>query len=133
MKIIKKVSVKIAANTMILLSLCSIIFHFLIVFRIIPYNIVWGGRIETLSQMYVFEMISLTINLFILVIIGIKAGHIKPYLHEKVVTFVLWGLVVLFLLNTIGNILSLNSFEAVVFTPVTMIAAIFCCRLAVEK
>ncbi len=83
--------------------------------------------------MYVFETASLTINLAIIAVIGIKIGYIKPYISKKVVNIILWGLVILFSLNTVGNIVSTNSLEAIMFTPITIIAAILCCRLAIEK
>lgn len=133
MALLKRINVKIAANAMIMLNLCLVIFHILIIARIIPYNIVWGGRLENVSQMYVFEAASLTINLAITAVIGVKIGYIKPYISEKVLKIILWGLVILFSLNTVGNIVSINSLEAIMFTPITIIAAILCCRLAIEK
>ena len=133
MELLKRINMKIAANAMIILNLCLVIFHILIMVRIIPYNIVWGGRLENVSQMYVFETASLTINLAIIAVIGIKIGYIKPYISKKVVNIILWGLVILFSLNTVGNIVSTNSLEAIMFTPITIIAAILCCRLAIEK
>ncbi len=132
MELLKRINIKIAANAMIILNLTLVIFHILIIARIIPYNIVWGGRLESISQMQVFETVSLSINLAITAVIGIKVGYIKPYLNEKVITIILWGLVILFSLNTIGNIISINSLEAIMFTPITIIATILCCRLAVE-
>lgn len=133
MELLKKINMKIAAHAMIMLNLCFVLFHILIIARIIPYNIVWGGRLENVSQMYVFETVSLTINLAIAAVIGVKIGYIKPYISEKVVRIILWGLVMLFSLNTVGNLVSINSLEAILFTPITIIAAILCCRLAIEK
>ncbi len=118
---------------MITLLLCAAVFHVLILTRIIPFTIVWGGRLETVSQMYAFESLSLTINIAMIAVIGMKGRYIKPVLHETIINGVLWLLVVLFSLNTVGNIFSLSTLEAILFTPVTLISAVLCFRIAIEK
>jgi hypothetical protein len=61
-----------------------------------------------------------------------RVNYIPTIINNKVITAFLWLLVILFSLNTVGNLFSLNSLEAILFTPVTFVAAIFCCRLAVD-
>ena len=41
-----------------------ILFHICIIIKIIPYNIAWGGRLTNDNEMYVFESISILINVF---------------------------------------------------------------------
>jgi len=48
-----------------LLSLV-IVFHILVLLQIIPYNIAWGGRLKTVQEMYVFEIVSIALNLFLI-------------------------------------------------------------------
>ncbi len=120
-------------NTVLLIAICALVYHFLIVTQVIPYNIAWGGRLESLSAMYVFEAVSITINLLIIAVIATKGGYLKPVIPLKVVSVVLWALVVIFSLNTIGNIFAKTLFEALVFTPVTLVSAVFCYRMAIEK
>jgi len=133
MNAIKKISVKMAANIILALLLCVLVFHILVLAGIIPFNIVWGGRLESMSQMYVFEMVSLIINLIIMSVVGMKAGYIKAHLNKKVVNAILWFLVVLFLLNTVGNVVSLSALEAIIFTPLTLISALLFYRMAIEE
>lgn len=121
-----------AANSLLALFFGTTVFHLLVLLGIIPFNIVWGGRLENADQMYIFESFSLTINLAVLWIVGMRVNYIPTIINNKVITAFLWLLVILFSLNTVGNLFSLNSLEAILFTPVTFVAAIFCCRLAVD-
>ena len=43
-----------------LIAICLglFIFHLLILSQIIPFEIVWGGKLKTTEEMYVFESIS---------------------------------------------------------------------------
>ena len=79
------------------------------------------------------ETISLLINLAIMFVVGVKAGYIKRYLNIKIINAILWFLVALFLLNTIGNLVSLSALEAIIFTPLTLISALLFYRMAIEE
>ena len=133
MEIIKKIDVKFAATLMIVLLSCVVVFHLLVLSGIIPYNVVWSGRLESISQMYLFETVSITINLAVIAIMGIKGGYIKPFIPKRVVTFLLWILVILFTLNTVGNMFSKTTLETILFTPLTLISAILCYRMIIES
>ena len=56
------------------------VFHTLVLFKIIPYSIVWGGRLKTDIEMYKFESVSLMLNSVFLVLVLIKANYITFYL-----------------------------------------------------
>ena len=45
------------------------VFHILIVFGIIPYEYVWGGRLKNDAQMYISETVSIVLNLFLIVVL----------------------------------------------------------------
>lgn len=130
---IKKIDFKLAINTMIIILISVLVFHLLILAEIVPYDIVWGGRLENKSQMRIFEIASITINLFMISVVAIKGGYIRAIIPEKITAVILWAIVVLFSLNTIGNILSNTLFETIVFTPVTFTSAILCYRIVIEK
>lgn len=130
---IKKISLKFAISTMLILLTLVLCYHLLIITGLISYQIAWGGRLETKSQMYVFETISIVINLIILTVILIKGVYIKINVPVRVVNIFLWILVALFCLNTIGNLLSNNFLEMIIFTPLTFISSILCYRMAIEK
>ncbi len=117
---------------LILLSLV-LIYHILILTELIPYKIAWGGRLETKSQMYSFETVSIVINLLIMLVILIKGAYLKTNIPVGTINIFLWILTALFTLNTIGNLFSNNFLEMIIFTPLTFISAVFCYRMAVEK
>ena len=133
METIKRISIRIAASLMLLMLSCVVVFHLFVLSGAIPYSVVWGGRLENASQMYLFEAVSITVNLAVIAIVGMKAGYIKPFIPKRVVTFLLWILVILFALNTLGNIFSKNALEVVLFTPLTLISTILCYRMAIDN
>ncbi|MFO0214374.1 MAG: hypothetical protein ACK53E_27090, partial [Pseudanabaena sp.] len=62
---------------MLLLGALFILFHFLVLFQVIPYSIVWGGRLNSLSEMYIFEVVSVFINLLLLSVVAVKSKIIN--------------------------------------------------------
>lgn len=130
---IKKIPFRFAANTMLFICTCAVLFHILVLAGIFPYSIVWGGRIENKTQMIIFEFISILAVLLVMLMIGIKARLVQRITPGKIVTFIIYGLSLLFALNTIGNIFSLSTLEAILFTPVTLLACILCWRIASES
>lgn len=133
MSIIRKIKVKISAHILLILFSAVIVFQLMVLFGVIPYHIVWGGRLESRSQMLVFETITIVLNLFIISVICMKIGYFRPVLHHKVITVLLWIFVVLFAANTVGNIFSTSPIETIIFTPITLISAFLFYRLAIEK
>lgn len=132
MKLVKRISKQVAVKVLLLISVIALILHVLILTGVIPFQYVWGGRLETEDQMFKFEAVSLIINLFVVGVVASVGGFIKPILPPKVLRVFLWVFAVLFGLNTIGNIVSLNSIEAIIATPITLIAAIMFFRLAID-
>ncbi len=63
-------------------------------------------------------------------IVLIRAGYFKLKINPVIIKIALWIMAFLFLLNTIGNLFSENDFEKIAFTPLTLILAILCIRLA---
>ncbi len=118
---------------MLILLVLVLIYHLLILIELIPYQIAWGGRLETRSQMLAFESVSIGINLIIMTIILLKGEYIKTRIPVRVINILLWILTVVFILNTVGNLISNNLLETIIFTPLTCISAILCYRMAVEK
>lgn len=88
-----------------------ILFHLGIVFKFIPYNIAWGGRLHNDAEMYVFEGISILINLFLVWILLMKGNMVSYKFSDRIIRITLWMFFVLFILNTIGNIFAVTTFE----------------------
>lgn len=93
------------------LLLAVILFHICIILKTIPYDITWGGRLQNDTEMYVFETISILINIFLGSILLMKGNLIKYKFSGKVVNAILWIFFGLFILNTIGNIFAKTNFE----------------------
>lgn len=124
---------KFAKIVLLLFFSCSIIFHTIIISGAVPFSIVWGGRLETWEQMIVFESISILLNSIFLIVIALDSKYIKLPIPRRVVKISIWIMAVIFSLNTIGNIFSLNSTETTVFTPVTLVIAVCCIILASSR
>ena len=114
----------------IMLGLLSvvIVFHFCIIAKIIPYHIAWGGQITNDTEMYVFETISIGINLFLGFILLMKGNYIAFQFREKTVNIVLWIFLVIFMLNTVGNIFAKTNFEKF-FAILTLLFALLIWRI----
>jgi hypothetical protein len=101
-----------------------IVFHLAIITQLIPYTIVWAGKLKTVEEMYAFEAVSLSVNLFLITLLLLKGNYIKHSISDKILNTILWVFVVLFVLNTIGNLMAETLFEKLVFTPLTLLSAI---------
>lgn len=104
-------SQKTAIKVLLWLSSGVILFHICIILKLLPYEITWGGRIKNDAEMYVFESISILINVFLIFILLIKGSFIKRIMPLKIVNGLLWTFLVLFGLNTIGNIVAKTNLE----------------------
>ena len=110
-----------------LLSLV-IVFHILVLLQIIPYNIAWGGRLKTVQEMYVFEIVSIALNLFLIWIVWLRAKNVK----SKIVNIILWVFFGIFSLNTIGNLFAQTTFEKY-FSILTLIFALLILKILIKK
>ena len=129
----KLLSERFAAIGILLILSAIVVFHFLIIAGIIPFGIVWGGRLQSHAEMIKFETVSVLLNLVMIAIVSIKAGLLKLNLKPFILKVSFWFMTILFTLNTIGNLFSTNSLETLIFTPLTLILAIFSFRLALSK
>ena len=102
---------KVAVRTMLGLLAGIVLFHVCILVKIIPYEVTWGGRLQNDSEMVLFETISIAVNLFLISILLIKGRYLKEWIPIKIVNMILWVFLVLFGLNTIGNVLAKTNFE----------------------
>lgn len=131
MQLTKIITPSIAANGILLITSATIIFHFLILFGIIPFENTWGGRLENREQMIVFESISIIVTILVMTAVGIRAGYLNWKIKPIILKVLFYILMVLFALNTVGNLFANNDFEKFFATPLTLILAVFCWRLAI--
>jgi len=123
---------KTSINILIGLLISVILFHLAVIVRVIPYAIVWGGRLKTDSEMYTFEIISVLVNLFLISVLLIKGGYLKFQVNKNAVNIVLWGFFFVFSINTIGNILANTTFEKL-FSVLTLVLAILIWNILRKK
>ena len=128
-----KLPYKLAIQLMLVILSSVVVFHALVLIQVIPYTIVWAGKINSIQEMEVFELVSIIINVLMICAIAIKGNYITWKVSVKLINILLWLFVVLFSLNTIGNLLSKTSFETILFTPLTLIMAVLCFRIVMEK
>ena len=84
----------------------ALIFHVLVILEFVPNDIVWGGRITFKEELYIFESISIGINIFFLYVLLAYTKKIKTRIGEKFLKVLMWTMCVIFSLNTIGNLLA---------------------------
>jgi len=102
---------KTSINILLGLLIAVILFHIAVIAKAIPYDIAWGGRLQNDSEMYVFETISILINLFLGLLLLMKGDYVKFRFKERTIDIILWIFLVLFVLNTVGNIFAKTNFE----------------------
>ncbi|MEO6964180.1 MAG: hypothetical protein ABIY90_19595 [Puia sp.] len=129
----KLISQKRAIIIMIALLTVVLAFHTLVLTEIIPYGIVWAGRISSLGDMRKVEVISIGVNAFAILILLLKGDYIQHKIPVKILNAIICLLAVLFSLNTMGNLLAESRFELYFFTPITFILAVLCLRIVIEK
>lgn len=134
MNLLKNLLTQRAASLGLIFILTAVIlFHGLVLVGIMPQDIVWGGRLRTREELVEFELISIGINFIMVLFVSCRAGIINLSIKPILIRVVLWLMVVLFILNTVGNLLSQNDLERIVFTPITLLLFILSLRLAIEK
>jgi hypothetical protein len=107
----KETAQRVAQNTILVFFVLALVYHGLVLMQVVPMDMAWGGRLKTLEELYVFESISITIN--VLFLYGVWT---KKRLFYALIA-------IIFALNTIGNLVAVNFWEMVIFTPITAISA----------
>jgi len=120
--------------SVIIFSLLSL-FHLTIIigfmfFDFNPIKFLWGGRMKTVDELLKFEIISLVVSVFCLIVVLVRSQSLISILIDfSRVT--LWLLFFLFILNTVGNLIAESIFEKF-FALITVILSILCLRMALE-
>lgn len=128
-------------NQALRMSLCLtgllILFHLAIligitVFDYAPINYLWGGQMTSKGQLLTFEIISILTSLIIFLLLLIRSNRLSMPGFMRVSRVSMWVLFVLFLLNTIGNLVAASTFEKF-FASATGLLAFLFLRIALEK
>lgn len=125
--------ISIAQSGLLILLSLLLLLHLIILLKLIPYHLVWGGRLKSDKEMYRFEIFSILINALFVVVILVQGNFLTIDIPNKLITYALWIMTGLFLLNTLGNVTSKNKLEQMLFTPITILMAIFSLILALSN
>lgn len=127
------ISIRGASITLIAIIGAVIVFHILVAGGLLPKTIVWGGRISEPNQVVRAELGSIAM-LLVAAAVVIMRWHSLAHGSPNIVAAVgVWVLMVLFTLNTVGNVFAKTRFERVVFTPLTLLLALLMLRLALAR
>ena len=130
----KLISAKLAGNILLAAMGLLFVFHILVLLKVIPADIVWGGRIQGVpSNLFTLEIVSLLVTLLFMLIIAAKIGYIQAGKLLGAVNIGVWLILAYLILNTLGNFASGVSFENLIAAPITVILALCAFRLAIEK
>jgi hypothetical protein len=124
----KLISFKRAAIIIQIILLAIVLFHLAVLSQIVPHDVVWGGKFNDYKSLLPFEITSLVLNLFFLLLVRFRAR--RP--ESKPGRIGMWLMFALFSLNTVGNLLAESRVETIVFTPLTLVLAILSLRLALK-
>ena len=114
------------------LMIVALAYHALITAQIVDYKNAWGGRLENTDQMIRFELVSITIQIVFAAIIYVKISANPTGTPYKIARGFVFLIALIFLVNTAGNIVAIQLFERIVFTPLTLLASIASYRIAIE-
>ncbi len=129
----KRYSEKIQISIFLFLLIVVIVFHSFVLLEIIPFDIVWGGKLKNQSEMISLERISLFITILMLMVGLLRAKIITFGNHPVKISVMLYTMSILFGLNSIGNLLADTNFEKFIFTPITLLLALLSWQLARTK
>lgn len=111
MKTSKRTLVKLVNSVLIIIT-SYFLLHIALILNLIPYAFFWGGKINSLSQLYLFESLALVILIFIGVITTIRKQQLTntikatPFIKRMMLVFSIF-----FVLNSIGNLLAETMLE----------------------
>jgi hypothetical protein len=127
------ISERVAIRSILLILLLLVVFHIMVLVGLIPFSIVWGGKFTDAKQMQGFELASVLITLLMLLVVAARGDLIRAAGRTKFISVCLWIMFVFFCFNTLGNLLSDNSFEKLVFAPITFLLALLLFRVLRTK
>jgi hypothetical protein len=128
----KLISAKLAGNILLLSLGLLLVFHILVLFKIIPANIMWDGQANA-DNLSMLEIVALAVTLFFGFVVAAKTGYVNVGKFTGVVKVLVWIIFAFLLLNTLGNLASGVTAENFIFAPITLILALCALRLAIEK
>ena len=129
----KKRSAEFTGMLLMIIFGLLIVFHLLVISGVIPYDIVWAGKIQSRTELLRMETVSLILLGLSTAIVALKTGLININIPQLVIDVGMWVLLALFVLNTIGNFLAESPIEKYGFSILTIIISYLIFKLAVRN
>lgn len=120
----------------VILLICLLflsVFHLLVIFKILPSDLVWGGNLAESPNLYLYETIALIITLLMVVVTVIQAELVNINKLKKTAGIMIWIMTVYFLVSVFTNLTSKTFMEKVIFIPLSAIMLFCSLILAVKK
>ncbi|MCX6266745.1 MAG: hypothetical protein NTW16_05220 [Bacteroidetes bacterium] len=111
----------------------TILFHMFVLLKVIPYSIVWGGRLQSDAAMYRFEFVSLGIAVLFLMVILVKFQILKWRVPILAGNLALWSMLALFMINIVANLMSDSFLEKIIFTPIAILLSVLILIVILKK
>lgn len=126
-----------AANVLLALFGAAFVFQLVVLAGFIPTEMVWGGRLANAEERSVGALVSLAVLLAMMAVLLLATGRVvlgaSPVRSARVGRHGMWVIVVLFALNTVGNLFALDLRETLIFTPITLVSALLAWRVAMGQ
>jgi hypothetical protein len=104
----------------------------ILVFDYAPVHYLWGGRLSSAEELMQFEILAVCIQLVQLLIVFIAADRLRVPRLKIIARWLLWPMALMFLLNTVGNLLAHTAFEKGL-SILTLLLFICTLRIAFER
>lgn len=127
------ISISFAGNTLLFIFGLLFVFHFLVLLGIIPYCIVWAGKIRNRNELVKLESISLLILAISTTLVALKMEHLIFFKNTTIINVGIWILFAFFVLNTLGNWTAKNPIEKYGFGFLTLLMALLTLRLGIAS
>ncbi|GBF43083.1 hypothetical protein LPTSP2_23790 [Leptospira ellinghausenii] len=115
----------------VIFSLASV-FHIFALLQVIPYQYLWGGRLQSIEEMYLMESISLVANVFFVYCSYLYLQYMNNGLVPIWIRIIFGFISAVFFMNTIGNLVAVTNLETLLATPITAILSVISFTLVLK-
>lgn len=126
---IQRIPLYLAFGFLFFLNSIIVFYHICVMLGYIPISLIYGGKIKTTEEMFLYEGISLLANLIILGIIYLKKRLIIRKIENTIVNLLIYSLCGVFMFVSIANLIAFNIVEILIAVPYTFISVVLCWRL----
>ena len=122
------------ANLVTVLFALVIVLQLLLASGLLSASIAWGGRqTEATAGLQIANLVAVVVLGSFIYIIRYRAGLVGRSPMPKGIRIGSWVVAGFMVLNTLGNLASVNAVEKFLFAPLTLVLAIACFVIAASK